>query len=214
MRVAHLLDVGHELCGKLAVGIGLAVLVPPPRAEMQLVDVDGLGKDLLSGKTRFAVAHPALVAPGVARKIGDDRGGLGRTLHGKAVGIGFQDLTSVIAQKELVVLPLSDLLLGEGDLPDAVRHLAEGRGLGIPAVEVAHHRDELGVGGPDAKDEASVLAMCAQIVVGVRGGSLMEEIGCLLVRAERACGSRLRCFHGGILSFLGQKPSSLRSIIT
>ena len=214
MRVAHLLDVGHELRGKLTVGIGLAVLVPPPRAQMQLIDVDGLGKDLFSGKTRFAVAQPALVVPDVARKIGDHRGGLGGALHGKAVGIGLEELAAVIAQEEFVVLPLLDRVLGESDLPDAVRHLGQGSGIGIPGVEIANHRDEIGVWRPDAKEELPVFAVRTQVVVGVRGGSLVEEIGRLLVRAWRATVRGFLLLHGSILSFPWQNCLPYTFIIT
>ena len=152
--------------------------------------------------------------PDVARKIGDHRGGLGGALHGKAVGIGLEDLAAVIAQEEFVVLPLSDLLLGESDLPNAVRHLGHGSGARIPDVEIANHRDEIGVWRPDAKEELPVFAVRTQVVVGVRGGSLMEEIGRLLVRAERATVRGFLLLHDSILSFSWQNCLSYTFIIT
>ena len=161
MRISHLLDVGDQLCSKLGIAVASAVAVSPPGTDLQLIHMDRLAHQALARKASFAVGKPSGVPPLIAIKITDYGCGARRLLGPHAVRIGFLHLTRTGADQILVIVSVFDAL--DRDLPHAARTNAHHwMPTGIPAVEVADHRHEIGARSPNAKHGAPVFAVRAK----------------------------------------------------
>ena len=144
--VAQVPDILRQLLPQLPVGKEAPVLVPPPGAQVDLIDVE-----------RPAVDRPPLpavapVPPGEGALLRQPPRCAGADLRGKGVGVRLVAELAVAAQdRELIELPR--LRSGEPGLPDAVLPF-HGGGVRVPAVELPHHGDPLGPGGPEAEAPA------------------------------------------------------------
>ena len=191
VRVAHLLDVVHQLDRKVVVAVvgaalsgeGIAragpgavlaglslrlVAVALPAAQVDLKDVE---RAFEHGARRAGV-EPLLVFPGVAGKIGRSRGGSRGQLGLEGVGVCLVELGAVLGnQEELVELAGHDA--GDEALPN-VAVLGAGEGVGglVPAVELANDIDSLDIGGPDGK----VVALLAAVLGGVGAQLLVAAV--------------------------------------
>ena len=146
--VAHVLDVGKELVGQLPVAETLL-----PAAQVALVDVHRARVGVLEARK----IGPVL--PGIGVRIVDQGGGaLG--LHHAAVGVRLHDDGAVGAGHHVFIL-LIGLGVVDNGFPQPVRP-PPGGVLGVaPAVEIAGHGDEAGVGRPDHEAVAPLGPMAA-----------------------------------------------------
>ena len=176
---AHLLDIGGQLVRQLAVGKRLAVRPVLPGACVNLVDVHGVLAAV--GGAGLAVLQPAAVVPDKGRLAGEAGGGLGRAFHGTAVGIGAEvDLPVGGGDAVLVDGSVGNLVPGESQHEDAVPRGADHGDTHLPVVGEAHYGNTPCMGGPDAEDHPLVavlvhLGVSAQVIVGVAGGTLVEQ---------------------------------------
>ena len=171
---AHLLHVAGQLLCHVAVGEELALQRAPPGAEVDLVDVGGVVVDGGAGPP----LKPGSVAPLVARQVIELGGGAGTGLGVEGVGVGLQTYLAVRGG-DGVLINVVLLHPVHMDLPDAVAQGEHGGGLVIPAVEVAHQGNGLGVGGPDPEGPTLLFGVGAQVLVGVyrvTGGKLGESV--------------------------------------
>ena len=230
MGVAHLAHVGDELVGELVVGVGRPALrgegvagarpgsvgawlalglvaVAAPGAQVHLEDVEGRREELV----RRAVAHPAAVAPTVARQVRGARGGAGNELGLERVRVGLVEAAPVRgADQVLVEAAPGDA--GDEALPDA----AGGRGLErggplVPTVEVADHVDGLHVRRPHGK----AVALGPVLVAGGVGAHLLvaslpvppgKEEEVVSAQAKLA----LACTHATLLGLVGTPRAWVR----
>src|SRR5437773_402065 len=111
-----------------------------------------------------APRHPFLIGPCVAAQVPDLRGGLRADLGGEAEWIGLIDLVTLVARSEpvLVERPLPDA--GGKPFPDAGGSGGPERmDLRLPAVEVADHRNALGIGGPNGEPRTAHSVLFSQM---------------------------------------------------
>src|SRR5699024_8357044 len=77
------------------------------------------------------------------------------------------------------------LSAGDKDLPDSIGDFMHGMGFNIPEIEITHYGYSFSPRRPDAKHIArnSVVggSMCAHILIGTYGRSLVEEVCIQLV---------------------------------
>ena len=197
VRVPHLLEVGGKVAGGFGIRVIAAVLVSFPRAEVQLVNVEGLGEIIFSVEMLFAIFEPAAVAPSVALDVADQRSGFGRTLHRKAVRVCLENFASAIANAVFVALPHTNAVARQGKLPHATLGDARHRiGILAPSVKIAAHRNRLGIGRPNAKDYALSLKVLTKIFVCQKIGALVKEICRHILRLFRLHLSAIFLFHG------------------
>ena len=83
--VAHLLDIFDQLVRNLAVIEEFAVLILPPRTEIDLIDIDRLADMVL----QTALFHPRLVLPRIFSQLIETGSRLRTCLHMICVRIGF-----------------------------------------------------------------------------------------------------------------------------
>ena len=123
--------------------------------------VDGDGRVELVALV--AGAHPLVVVPFVI-EVPDDRRRARRNFVVEAVRVGLVHLVHVIARTDVVLVHRALAQPGEEGLPDARafprRH---GVRVGIPAVEVADHRDALGIGRPHREVGARLAVEFGQV---------------------------------------------------
>ena len=138
---AHLVDIGNELVGQLAVGLALA-----PGAEVHLVDAHRLGV----GVRRRAPLEPVGVVPLVRRLVHDGRvrrGSLGQVRH--RVGLLPPD---AVATADVELVPRARADARDEQFPDAGRAQRPQRmRAAVPEVEVRGQADALRVRGPDGE---------------------------------------------------------------
>ena len=82
MGEAHVAHIGHELVGEFVIGEERAVIVPPPRAEMDLIDRDRPAARV----ARAATAQIGLVMPMKGVGSATREAVLGRISEAKANG--------------------------------------------------------------------------------------------------------------------------------
>ena len=174
VRVTHVADVGNKLVGKLTVGVEAAVGIFLPRACVDLVYVHRAAVEiiLMCG----ALAQPGVVLPFVAVQLAEDARVVRAKLRAVAVGVGLVDRIPVSDHLVLVLAADLEGLVREQTGEDAVV-LLHRHGF-IPAVEVAHQVDRVGVRRPYAEADAAVLGVRAEIFVGLIVGSLCKEVFC------------------------------------
>ena len=95
--------------------------------------------------------HPAVVLP-VVVQVPDDRRRPRRQLGAEGEGIGLVDLVAVVSGNDVVLVSRADRRHRAATLPRCPNAVVLQRMAGFrPAVEIAHHRHPLGVGGPNGK---------------------------------------------------------------
>ena len=132
------------------------------------------------GITLGASLHPRRIAPVIAFKIRDHAGGAKVMLGIEAKGIRlYQNLSLRAAKLEFVML--SNHHSRYKNFPDpgtsqSAHHVPSS----IPAVEVSHHADALGIRSPDGKgragDPIDTPRMSAEHAIGLVVLSLTEEM--------------------------------------
>ncbi len=123
--------------------------MPPPGAQVHLVDVHGAFQDLPPAP-RPAVGP---VRPRKAVQVKDLAGVLrpGGGMGGVGVGPEYEGAVGPLDIEFILVVGLD---AGDKPLPDAGGDGLHHGGLLVPAVEAAQHPHALGVGGPHAEDIA------------------------------------------------------------
>ena len=174
--IAHLLEVRRQLLRRFAIGVGGTVLVPPPGAEMHLVDVDWLFVYRFGGHGGGAVGKIPRVPPGVAVRIKVNRCGFRRLLAKPRVRVGFVALPVFGMQLEFVKAPFPEAVGAHIPFPDPAGSDSGQRIALLPAVEIANGKNRLGVRRPDADSVACVLPVHAEIVIRAIVGPLMKEV--------------------------------------
>ncbi len=177
--LAQVFDVARELLGELPVAQKAVPLLrdPPPGAGVDLVD----GPGGLQGVVAVALRHPAPVLPWVAQ-VPDHRGGLGGLLPAEGEGIPLVHLVAAVAGDDAVFVKRPVAEARHKSLPDprAVLPDPQGVAFGVPAVEVPHHRDPLGIGGPHGKEHPRlsprIQDVGAKLLVEPKMGPLLEEV--------------------------------------
>ena len=122
MRETHFGCVGDELVGELAIRQIPPVLgqVAAPRAEMDFVDRDRR----LAIVALPALGHPPPILPQMSRRLGDDRGRVGRPLGplGLRVRLERQELT--VGAEDLVFVEMTGAQARARTVPRTRRHFA------------------------------------------------------------------------------------------
>ena len=143
---AHVVDVVGQLHGQFAIGQRAVALFGDahPGAEVHFVDRDGCFKFVLC----VTLAHPLGIAPLVVQ-IPYDRRRARRNFVVIAVRVRLVDRVHVVARADVVLVDASVAKLGKESFPHpGALARVHGMRIGIPSVEVAHHRDALCVGRP------------------------------------------------------------------
>ena len=117
-----------------------------PRPQMHLVDADRLLVAVV------APGHPVAVVPDVAA-LPDDAGGGGAQFRALHVRIGFLDGAPVLAG-DVVLVGVPGAGLRHEKAPEAEVEALQRVLEAVPVIEVAHHADMLGVGGPHGETDA------------------------------------------------------------
>ena len=141
---------------------------PPPGAQMDLVDVQ---RPVVDG-VFLPVVQPGLVVPLVVPQLVELGGGAGPGLGVEGVGVGLHQQPAV-RRLDRIFIGIIPGKSGDKALPQAAPQGGHG-GLAVrPAVEIPHHRDLQGVGGPDSEDIAldplPLLGVGAHIRPGPKG---------------------------------------------
>ena len=161
---AHLLDVGDQLVGQLAVAQTLT-----PGARVDLVDGHGAVVDVAV----TARLHPLLVGP-LVEVVGDDRCRGRGNLGGAGQRVGLLEPVAAGAL-DLKLVAGADADLGNEDLPHAGRTQRTHGGLGaVPVVELADDAHGAGVGGPHGEGGAGGLAQLVGVGLHVRAQDLPQ----------------------------------------
>ena len=174
--VAHVHGVGDEGVGQLVIAVVAAVLIPPPGAQMDLVDVQGAGHVILAGP----LAEPLGVLPGVVLQVPQPGGGLRGLLGPEGEGVGLV--------QQIPALGLDDVLIGVPGLGAGYKQMPYSRQGGgehdiffrVPIAELARHPDRLRPWGPD-REAVALLAVDHGLVgaeagIGLLPGAFREEI--------------------------------------
>ena len=171
--VVHLLAVVGQLVGHAAV-VGEDLVLPlAPGAQVHLVYGHG-------GVYRVPAAaggHVAAVGPAVALDIPDLGAGRGPGLGVEGKGVGLEDGVPVRAD-DAVFIDVAVFYVGQEGAPDAVLAPVHGRGIAVPAVEVAYDRDFPRVRGPDHKavEPAVGYVPASKCVIGPLGVASVVQI--------------------------------------
>ncbi|MNS29231.1 hypothetical protein D3C72_612260 [compost metagenome] len=191
--VAELFDVLDQLGRHLLVRQpgAVGVRVAHPRAQMQLVDVDGR----LEGVGLGPLGHPVGVVPLVGAEVPDLGGRRGANFAREAVGVGLLHAVVVDLRADAVLVDRARLHAGDEGLPDARAGLLHGVGVPLPLVEVADHRDLGRVRRPDrevrARHAVELARVRAQLLVGAVVGAFGQQVDVELGQKWRR--------HAGIL---------------
>ena len=180
MRVAHLLHVGDQPRGELAIGQPAPALFgnARPRPEVHFIDRH---RPLEPGAARPPRRHPLRIVPFVVA-AGDDRRRQRRQFETEPVRIGLEQQLAVQRRSDLELVVLPRRHAGNEDLPDARRPEAPHRmHAAVPPVEVADDADALRVRRPDAE----VRALCITDAHQVRA-ELVVDAGVLALREQVA----------------------------
>src|ERR1019366_6326893 len=111
--------------------------------------------------------------------IPDDRSGARRSFHVESVGVGLVHLVHVKARAQVVLVDRSLAESADEALPHARVALGRhGIGVGVPAVEVAHHGEAFGVGSPHRE----VGALMAVDLGEVRAQLVIQAVVLALVK--------------------------------
>ena len=101
----------------------------------------------------------------------------GGALHRKAVGVGLEKLFALVADAVFVALPHTNAVARKIQLPHtALGDAHHGVSLAIPTVEVATHRNIVGIWRPSAKKHTFPLKVHTHIFVCVKVCALVEQI--------------------------------------
>ena len=185
VRVAHPLHVFDQVDGQFAIAQELPLRPAHPGFQVHFVDRDRRLQPV-GAAARF---HPVGVVPLVFVDIPDHRGRFRRHLAVEGVRIGLELLVGGEARAHVVLVRGALAQPGDEDLPDAAIAPAHGMAAGVPLVELAGHRDALGVGRPDGEAHA------------------LHAIDLGEVRAQRAIGFVVRAFGVQVqLEFGDQRP--------
>ena len=170
VRIAHVLHIGDQLRRQLLIAEVTAVVVPLPRAGVDLVDVDrALEACLLELVAAVGRVGPAELFRRIdhARRLGQRHGAIG-------IGVGLVDLVPVRTH-DTVFIGAAALGKFRHGLPDAAAAETVHRKIFfVPEVEIAGHADGLCVRRPDAEDEAFVHGVTAEIPVGLGAAGAFE----------------------------------------
>ena len=214
--VAHLGEVRDQQVGQLGVIVGhigaVLFLLHLPAAGVHLVDVHGAVDEVFG----FLGLLPGGVGPAEAGQIvhlaAVGRPGLG--MEGVGIGLVHQvpgpGDDGVLV--DVVLLHARDEQLPDGSAVD----LFHGVAARFPAVEVAHHADSGGVGGPQAEHDALFPALFFQVgtkeALGLKVVALFVQVHRQVVgvglafRGRFFCGRLLCCLihlFGGLFQFIG-----------
>ena len=144
--VAHVLHVGRQLAGHIPVVQKIAVFMLPPGAQVHLIDVQRLVVHRLLGFPE------GLIRPRKMLDVIKLAGGAGAGLRVEAVGVRLVAESAVRAGDGVFIAGV-DRQIRHKALPELPLG-GQGRFLRVPAVEVPHHGDGLGPGGPDVEPPA------------------------------------------------------------
>ena len=171
VREAHLLDVGDQLVGQLAVAQALT-----PRTRVDLVDGHGAGV----GVAVLAGRHPLVVGP-LVEVVGDDRGRSRGNLRGASQRVGLLEPVAA-GTLDLELVAHADADVGDENLPDAGgAQRTHGGSHAIPEVELADDAHSAGVGGPHG--EGGTGGLTQFVGVGLHVGT--QDVPQVLVAALR-----------------------------
>ena len=149
MGESHFLHIGHQILADVPVGEHLVLAGTPPGTQMNFINIQ---RFLVNGIV-LPVIHPAAVSPAVTGQVIELGGGAGTGLRVEGVGVGLgQDPAGGGMHCVLIVVKL--LQAGDKDLPNAAGEQLHGVIGVVPAVEIAHYGDRLGVGSPNPEDPA------------------------------------------------------------
>ncbi len=175
---AHLPNIVGELRGHLPIGEGAVALFghPSPRAQVDFVD----GHRFVQAAAFMTRLHPFGISPLVIQ-IPHDRRGFRRDFVEDRERIGLVHLIAIEAREDVVLVESSFGHLGKKTFPDAGLPLgAERVAPFVPAIEVSHDGDLLGIGRPHgeigAASTAGLDGMGPQLFVEAKMTSLVEEI--------------------------------------
>ena len=162
LRQRHQRNVGiiHAFCilcqhgrsGNIVRGLSFRQMFPKPGAEMQLAEVEGMGR--AEGTLLFPERHPRAVLPRIPGEIRRHRGCLRPELSCEGAGISLQE-HSPVRSLDLIFVDRTGGKSGDKDLeyagiPEAAHLVASS----VPVVEISHHRNPQGVGRPHGKTDA------------------------------------------------------------
>ena len=171
VREAHLLDVGDQLVGQLAVAQALT-----PRTRVDLVDGHGAGVRVavLAGR------HPLVVGP-LVEVVGDDRGRGRGNLRGASQRVGLLEPVAA-GTLDLELVAHADADAGDENLPDAGgTQRPHGGSHAVPEVELADDAHGARVGGPHGEGGTGGFAQL--VSVGLHMGT--EDVPQILMAALR-----------------------------
>ena len=186
MGKPHVADIGSQLLGQFPIGQRpVAVLGhAAPRAQMHFVDADrGIPRH-----GRLAPGHPLVVPPVIGGQVIDHRGGLRRQFSGKTVGVGLGRQQGPVSGQDLIFVQRPGTDPGNENLPISVA-AAHRMDPAVPAVEVPHHRDPLGIGRPhresDTRHPLHDLHMGAQPAIKMQMGAFAQQMQVEIAQQRR-----------------------------
>ena len=177
VREAHLLDVGHEPVGHLAIRVQASIRRALPAAEMHFIDRHRPALPLLVAAPG---RHPVLVPPLIAAAVPDDRRGVGRPFEEAAARIGLEDRQAIGAD-DLELVGIADAEIRDEDFPIPARAQRPHRvHASVPGVEVADHADAFRIRRPDREVHTVADAMGdaagAQLLERLEVRALAEQV--------------------------------------
>ena len=95
----------------------------------------------------------AAVMPVIPVQPGNDAGGIRCPAASEAHRVRLVDPAAVPVAHQIFVSPALSWVRGPG-LPDAAAKAVHGQVVGVPEIEIAHHVDPLGIGGPHPEHES------------------------------------------------------------
>jgi hypothetical protein len=182
VREAKVAQVGGQLLGKLTIGEPAAILrVPPPGAEMHLVDRHRCRTRICTLGSRDRAWKRV--------EVGHDRGRLRPHLGGKGDRIGLQRQHFAVLADNLVLVMVAHLRARHEDFPKTVAAHPHGVPASIPEVEVADDAHTPGSGREN--DEAHARGafehhrVGAELLVECGVGTLAEQVEVELAQDRR-----------------------------
>lgn len=169
-------DVIGQLVGDAAIVHELALLVAPPRTQMNLVH----GPRTIQSVAPSTVRHPVPILPCILQVPDDGRRGR-RSFAEKGKRVGALAFPASPAQVVLVALAVTRLRHETLPDPGTVGAHGHGRGGAVPLVEIADNRDKGRIGGPDYKPRscrarAQRFRVGSEMFIETRMPPLFEEI--------------------------------------